>query len=598
MDLFEANLALLRSHDPALAGRVENIPLPENVTVISARSGDPVPQVQSVCLHSSYQPVQEAKKQVSDFQNKTGCPTVVHGFGFGYHVLELLHGHPGEIIVIEPLMTVFRAFLSTVDLHPFLPRVRFLIAEPPPKILARYDVKNWNVFTHRPSARISQSYFQMFEQCMVAEKYLQEHHLKVMVVNPIYGGSLPTAGFCAQALENLGHEVASVHCEDFADSFFAVRKVSKDKKNTGILSELFMNLMNQVILAKAAEFQPDFVLALAQAPLSKDTLAQLKTMNIPVAFWFVEDFRTLTYWKDIGAAYDYIFTIQQNEFFDELESKGIKNYYYLPQACCRTAHKPASLNPEEAGRYSADLSFMGAAYYNRVRSFPQMLEFDFKIWGTGWNLDTPVGQRVQNNNERVSTDDCVKIYNAAKINLNLHSSTFHEDVNPNGDFINPRTFEIAACSGFQLVDERAELHDFFRVGEEIVTFKTIDDLKEKIRYYLQNASERETIAAKARDRVLREHTFEHRLKEMLVHVYQDRIDELKQRVQARPGGAARLSGRAGVETELGRYLKQFEQEKDFSIKTMIGHIEKEEGALTQNELLLLMVDQVAKQKVE
>lgn len=593
MSLFEDNLQCLRLHDPALARRVEKISLPENVVMIRARSGEAVPQVRSVCLHSRYQPVHEAKKQVSEFQPKPGFRTVVHGLGFGYHVAELLGKCGGEIVVIEPLMTLFRAFLEHIDLRPFLPRVRFLIAEPPPKILARHGAGDWNIFVHRSSVQISQAYFQAFDKCVGAEQYLATHRLKIAVVNPIYGGSLPTARFCAEALRNMGHEVDVVRCEDFADGFFAVRNATKIKANAEVLSTLFMNMMNEVVLAKVAEFKPDLVLALAQAPLSKEGIARLKALAVPIAFWFVEDFRTLTYWSEVAEAYDYFFTLQRGEFFDALESRGIKNYYYLPQACSPTVHKPLALGAEESEKFSADLSFMGAAYYNRLQAFPQLLEYDFKIWGTGWDLRSAVGQRVQNANERVSTGDCVKIYNGAEINLNLHSSTFHEEVNPNGDFVNPRTFEIAACGGFQLVDERSELHECFRAGEEMVTFENLEDLKNKIDFYLENESERKTLAAKARARVLSEHTFEHRLTEMLIHIFHDSLDALKKRVNTRVEGVDAFIERTGSETELGRYLQRFRNVKDFSLKTVVEPIEKGEGALSKTELLLLMVDQIA-----
>lgn len=590
MNLFDKNIALLRSHDPALARRAgQNA---STITAEIARNGLPTLRFQSVCLHSAYDPESEAKRLIADFNAKAGIPTVVYGLGLGYHLAEILKKTSDEVFVVEPSMDIFQAFLSAVDLQPFLPRTHFLIAEPAPKILTRYPLDSWNMFVHKPSAQISQKYFAGLERGGDVADYLASHKLKVLVVNPIYGGSLPTARFCATALENLGHEVESVNCEHFADSFFALDKVARDKQNKEILSTLFMNFMSEVAVAKAAEFQPDLILALAQAPLTKEAIARLKSMKIPIAFWFVEDFRTLTYWKDIAAAYDYLFTIQKGDFFAELESRKIANYYYLPQACLPAQHKPVSLDADSEKKYGADLSFMGAAYYNRVQSFPQLLDFDFKIWGTGWGQESILGPCLQNTGERVASAECVKIFNGGKINLNLHSSTFHESVNPHGDFINPRTFEIAACSAFQLVDAREELHDMFRVGEEIIDFQNMEELKDKITYYLAHDDERIKIAAKGYARVLREHTMEHRMKEMLTRIYMDHFESLKARLDNRKPKVSSLIEQAGADTELGRYLAQFEEAKDFSIKAIVEHIEKGDGTLTKNELLLLMLDQV------
>lgn len=591
MSLFDKNLALLRNHDPALARRVEK--LSPAVTAIPAKNGLPTLNYQSVYLHSAYDPESEAKKLTVDFSEKPGSSTVVFGLGLGYHLAEILKVTKEKVSVVEPLLAVFHAFLTSIDLQPFLPRVYFIIAEPAPKVLSRNKWQTLNIFAHNPSVQISKKYFADFTRgCEVAD-YLAEHPLKALVVNPIYGGSLPTARYCAQALTNLGHVVESVNCEQFADSFSALDKAASSKANKEVLSKLFMNFISEVIVAKAAEFKPDIILALAQAPLNKETVARLKALEVPIAFWFVEDFRTLTYWKDIAHVYDYFFTIQKGDFFAELESRKSANHYYLPQACLPSQHKPVQPSEADKEKYEADLSFMGEAYYNRVQAFPQLLNFDFKIWGTGWGSYPGFAPYLQNNGERVSSDECVKIFNNSKINLNLHSSTFHQDVNPHGDFVNPRTLEVAACSAFQLVDSREELYDMFRVGEEIIDYKTMDELKGKISYYLAHDGERLKIAAKGFDRVLREHTMEHRMKEMLICIFTEHFERLRKRLDQRKSKVDLLIEQAGPDTELGRYLDQFDKnDKDFSLKSIVSQIEMGKGSLTKNELLLLMMDQV------
>ena len=212
-----------------------------------------------------------------------------------------------------------------------------------------------------------------------------------------------------EGLRNLGHEAEAVDCDKFVDGFFALKDTTRIKANSEVLSEKFMELMGEVVAAKAAEYRPDFILALAQAPLSPKAINRLKQLNVPIAFWFVEDFRTLTYWKEVSTSYDHFFTIQRDDFRSELISKGVKNAYYLPQAAQPTIHRPLDLSFEQKKQYEADISFLGAAYHNRVQSFPRLLGHDFKIWGTGWNIDGPLGKRLQNNNKRIATEETVKI---------------------------------------------------------------------------------------------------------------------------------------------------------------------------------------------
>jgi len=596
VSLFNKNLALLKSTQPSLAKRVEKEPKYGSVRVTLAKDGNPIPQIGSISLHSNYYPLKEASQCISGFEVNERQSPVVYGLGFGYHILEILNKYPEkEILVIEPLMPLFRVFMETMDIKLFLPKTKFIIDEFPPKILACYQSKNWNIYLHLASKQISNDYYECMDKSREAAELILSNSLKILVVNPYYGGSLPTAQYCVQALKSMGHHAEPVECDKFAETYLSLDKITANINNTKLLSQQFNSFMGQVIAAKAADFQPDMVLALAQAPLSPNAIKNLQSLKVPIAFWFVEDFKTLTYWKDIASSYDYFFTIQRGEIFEELKSLGLNNYYYLPQACLPDLHRTIPLSPKEKRQFSANISFMGAGYYNRTQSFPRLLQHDFKIWGTEWNLESPLGSRVQNKNKRISSETIVKIYNAGKININLHSSTYHLGVNPKGDFVNPRTFEIAACGGFQLVDDRTELVELMIPGSEVATFCSIDELCEKVDYYLKNEDEAKSIATMGKIRVLKEHTFQHRMREMLIHIFRNSLSKLKERIDDKFRDPVNYCiDQAGASSNLGKYLEQYRGKTNFSIDTMIDNIENGKGDLNKEELLILMVDQLVK----
>ena len=598
MELFNKNLELLRSSQPGLASRLEREPKQNVVRIVLSKDGNPIPQIGSVSLHSNYYPLKEAIDGLSEYCLEEQQVPVVYGLGFGYHVLEILKRYHGsEVLVIEPVMSIFQSFMETVNLKPFIPNTKFIISTPPPKIVASNQTTNWKKYEHKASKRLSGDYFHSLDKAIEVSDYLSTNRLKILVVNPYYGGSLPTAKYCTQALNSMGHHAESVDCEKFAEGFFSIKKVTKNRVNEEALASQFAHFMGQFIAAKAADFNPDLILALAQAPLTPESISTLKKLNIPIAFWFVEDFRTLKYWRDVAPFYDYFFTLQRGEFIDELLSIGAKNSYYLPQGCLPSVHKEINLSRDDIDQYSADISFMGAGYYNRVQSFPRLLNHDFKIWGTEWALESLVGSRVQNKNKRIDSFDIVKIYNAGKINLNLHSSTSHEGVNPVGDFVNPRTFEIAACGGFQLVDERSELADLMAPGIEVATFNSIDDLGKKVNYYLKYEDEARSIAARGKKKVLKEHTIQHRMHEMLIHVFMDSLNNLKERVSLpHRDPVSYYIDHVGDSSPLGIYLDQFRGSNEFSIKTMVDQIAEGQGNLSQQELLVLMTDQIVKSK--
>jgi spore maturation protein CgeB len=74
-------------------------------------------------------------------------------------------------------------------------------------------------------------------------------------------------------------------------------------------------------------------------------------------------------------------------------------------------------------------------------------------------------------------------------------------------------FDVSACGGFVISDWRQDLGRLFG-KEEIASYTNIDDLREKIKHFLAYPEEREEMARRARKRVLGEHTFLHRMREV------------------------------------------------------------------------------------
>ena len=100
------------------------------------------------------------------------------------------------------------------------------------------------------------------------------------------------------------------------------------------------------------------------------------------------------------------------------------------------------------------------------------------------------------------------VYNAARINLNVTSAQLVTAVNQ-------RVFDVPACGAFLLTDHRGDLPYLFTPDEEVVIYSDIADLRKKVRHYLTNDDERLAIAQRGYERVLKEHTYEHRAREVI-----------------------------------------------------------------------------------
>jgi len=114
-------------------------------------------------------------------------------------------------------------------------------------------------------------------------------------------------------------------------------------------------------------------------------------------------------------------------------------------------------------------------------------------------------------------------------------------------------------------------------------------------FFLRHDDKAKIIATKAKERVLNEHTMQHRMHEMLIHIFTNNLSCLKERLNSKNRDPVRFYiERVGNSSSLGKYLSQFVGSNDFSIKTIVDQIAKGEGDLRDEELLVLMTDQLVK----
>jgi len=81
--------------------------------------------------------------------------------------------------------------------------------------------------------------------------------------------------------------------------------------------------------------------------------------------------------------------------------------------------------------------------------------------------------------------------------------------------VNQRVFDVPACGAFLLTDHREQMDALFEPGREVVCYREPEEIPELVRHYLDNHGEREALVAAARERVLAQHDYTHRMKAML-----------------------------------------------------------------------------------
>lgn len=126
---------------------------------------------------------------------------------------------------------------------------------------------------------------------------------------------------------------------------------------------------------------------------------------------------------------------------------------------------------------------------------------------------------LEDNNQLIkfpglSYEDMVATYSISALSM-ASTSAGHTDILKNPlSIINLRNFEIPMCGGIEVCRYNEELASYFEEGKEILFYRTEEELVDKVRYYIEEASDAEILKMKraARKRAETEHTWWNRFK--------------------------------------------------------------------------------------
>ena len=538
-----------------------------------------------------------ARRAINESEAQRASELVVAGFGAGYHIEELmkLTSKPIHVVELDPcVMALAGKSRNIADILERAATISFSIEDFKLHLAEGNIAADAYLLVHPQSKAIRGREIDELRRTLLSRHGCSSLRPSIGVVGPLYGGSLPIAGYVARALASLGQRVNYINLSSFFKPYTEIDGFIRTPGRRNGLQGQFVDFISQLVLEALTEKPVDILICLAQAPLSGTVLDELRRRGVVTAMWFVEDCRRFSTWKDISRYYDYMFLIQTGEFPSLVEAAGAGRAIYLPVGCDPDIHTPLTLTEEERKRWGSSLSFVGAGYNNRQQMFATLARRDFKIWGTEWALCAPFDKLVQEKGRRLDPTEYVKIFNASDINLNLHSSGERDGVEPDGDFVNPRTFELAACGVFQLVDERTLLPSLFKLGSEVATFRDKASLEASIDYYETHPEERQKIAAAGRARVLAEHTYRHRMETLLSHIYADKYQLLADRARNNPWEQTLRA--AGEYPELKKRLEQvFERGEDPTLESLVMDVQLGKGALTETEQKILFMHQFVKQ---
>jgi spore maturation protein CgeB len=597
--VLEQNLSAMKKRGwMKLASLAESNQDSERFEVVVARSDEPSLTVDGRSLHSRYDPQSEAAKQFDRFQKDLPdkATIILIGMGLGYLPMQWLGKRPEDrVFVYEPDPDVFRHAMSARNQVELVEKVSLYVGPDGLDDLVT-DLTDQGLTNGCTPAVIEWPGVKLYADSATETVQLNltalsssgdEDPLRILVVGPVYGGTLSMGPYVTKSFGELGHHAELLDYSSFDEGRKLLDALTSVKDERANLLNDLTRLLGRGVVAKAKQIRAQAVFFLAQAPGTVDTLKALRGEGIVSAMWFVEDAELANWWPQVAPHYDIFFHIQGDAFTRQLQQTGARHAHYLPVAADPSVQKPLSMSQEDNDRYGSELSHVGAGYFNRRRFFLNLLNHEFKLWGNDWDDAPGLANALQEDGRRVSTEETVKIFNATQININLHSSTYAQGVNPQGDFVNPRTYELAACGAFQLVDHRSLLADQFEAGKEIAVFHNLDECLSLIEYFKAYPDEAKQIAEAGRKRVLRDHTYTHRMEEAVTILREHAPMQAVRKTGNTLGELIEVAGDDGDLTEFLSTLGAADDE--LALEEITEIIRNREGTLTRPEALFLLM---------
>jgi spore maturation protein CgeB len=257
---------------------------------------------------------------------------------------------------------------------------------------------------------------------------------------------------------------------------------------------------NRTLVTAAMELQPAAIVVSCNEPVRAATLAQLR-IGVPSAKLVNIFPDTLFNMRESLVQclplYDVIAT-HTKAGLDVLRRLGCRAPLYLPLAADPKLHHAEALSPADVREFGCDVVYVGNWRQEHEQLFDALEGFELAIWGSiqWWRAQPESWARSRYRGRALMTGlEYSKAHCAAKVALN--------PIDPmNFPGHNMRAFELPACRVFSLVTRTPEIQELFEEGKTIACFEGVDELRDKIRYYLAHPDERERIADAAYQHVV------------------------------------------------------------------------------------------------
>jgi spore maturation protein CgeB len=267
--------------------------------------------------------------------------------------------------------------------------------------------------------------------------------------------------------------------------------------------------LNQALLATVTTEQPDVMLTVQMHyELWLETLQLIRSRgDVATISWTTDDswkYREVS--RFIGGAY-HAMTTTYRDCVAKYHQDGIEHVLLTQWA----ANADTLQEPLPAKSCQYQVSFVGAAHGDRQAKIAKLAEQGIEVtcFGHGWP------------NGSVAAAEIPKIVRESIVSLNFANAF------KGSNQVKARTYEVPGSGGFLLTESALDLERAYIPDREVAVFRSIEELGEKIKYYLTHPAERDKIAEAGFRRTKQEHTYDRRLQETIEFALASRDEMMK-----------------------------------------------------------------------
>lgn len=311
--------------------------------------------------------------------------------------------------------------------------------------------------------------------------------MKIMMCYPQSFEWEETGRFIHEAFKRLGHEVC----------------VFDDIRTEHVFNRA---VMNKALIKKYESCKPDIFFMLKSEGVYPSTLDEIKCKKL---YWHPDVRKEVQDWVvEKALKCDYFFTMSLGSL-KEYKAKGV-NAFYLPEACDPKYHYNIQ-NNELDSFFKSSVNFIGTVRKERIPMLQRLSweNIPFKIYGA-----CPM--------ELNQYPEILKNHTKQYLWREMHSYAASNSISITWDWCpevelsySARIYRVMASKGLYLCRYVEGMEKVFIRGIHCDWFFTLDEMIEKIKYYLANPAAVKFIGEAAQTEVYSKHTFDHRVKEML-----------------------------------------------------------------------------------